>query len=163
MKKIADVAGVDKVVDYQVLIQPSYANNYQQTWVATIRRGNEVVNEVGEVNNSNLTNTTKRNPSNMAQKRAYDRAVIRLLGIEGVLSEDELTPDEDDKMQQLTVEQQKKVAPIVTKLLNVKDKASLDLVAKTIKSTVNKYTEDELNYLRKLYNKRLIEISKSKF
>lgn len=162
IQKIADTAGIDKKVTYQILIQPSYQNNYQLSMEATITKGDEVVNEIGEVNRSNLNARGKNNPTNMAQKRAYDRAVLRMLGLQGLLSENELTEETDDKqMDNLTIDQQKKIAPIVSKILNAKTNAMLTAVQKEIKLTVKSYTEEELTHLRGQYKKQLATITKT--
>lgn len=160
MQKIADRAGISKKVDYQVLISPTAMNNYQLSINATVYRGDEVANELGEVNRASLTGKGKRNPTNMAQKRAYDRAVMRLLGISGVLSEDELVDETDDnQMEHLSIEQQKKIAPIVTKIIKAKTVADLKEVTTIMKASKANYQEDELSYLRKSWNKRNGEIN----
>jgi hypothetical protein len=162
IQKIADLAGIDKTVKYEVLIQPHVNNNYQLSINATITRDGETVNEIGEVNRNNLTEKGKHNPTNMAQKRAYDRAVLRMLGIRGMLSEDELTEETDDKkMDNLTIDQQKKIAPIISKIINAKSSKDLTAVRNEIKSSLNTYTEDELNHLRKQWKKQSAELTKS--
>lgn len=162
IQKIADLAGIDKHVKYDVIISPNYQNNYQLSINATIKYGDTLVNEIGEVNRSNLTSRGKHNPTNMAQKRAYDRAVMRALGIRGLLSEEELTSAEDDKdMENLTVDQQKKVAKYVSKVILAKTTKDLAAVKTMIVAAKSELLLDELNYLRKIYKKKLAELSKS--
>jgi len=159
IQKIADLAGIDRVVAYTILIEPSYTNNYQLSIEAKITRNNECVNEIGEVNRSNLGKRGKNNPTNMAQKRAFDRAVLRLLGIEGMLSEEELADADDTEMDHLTIDQQKKVAPLLSEIILCKSKTELNAFSKKMKTDKSNYTEDEITYLRKLWKKQLSELT----
>jgi hypothetical protein len=162
IQKIADLAGIEKSVQYDVLIQPHANNNYQLSINATIKQGNEYVNEIGEVNRNNLTGKGKANPTNMAQKSAYDRAVLRMLGIRGMLSEDELSDETDDKkMDNLTIDQQKKIAPVVSKIINAKTVKQLTEIKLMIKNSLNSFTEDELAHLRKQWKKQYAELAKT--
>jgi hypothetical protein len=162
IQKIADAAGISKNVGYEVLIQPNANNNYQLSINATIKRGDEIVNEIGEVNRSNLTSRGKQNPTNMAQKRAYDRAVLRMLGIRGMLSEDELTDESDDNnMDNLTIDQQKKIAPVITKIINAKTTKQLTDIKYEMQKAKSQYTEEELTQIRKQWKKQFAELTKT--
>lgn len=165
IQKIADLAGVSKVVEYRILISPDYTNNYQLSMEAKVCRGQECVNEIGEVNRSNLTGTGRNNPTNMAQKRAYDRAVLRLLGIQGMLSEEELTTNEDDKkMDALTIDQQLKIKDDINAVIAAATLPDLQLVGKQIKSKIATYTADERQYLLDFWYKKktVLEFQASK-
>ena len=164
VKRIADVAGISKEVEYTVLTQPDAYNNYQYTIQAKVCRGRECVTEIGEANRSNLGYRGRGNPANMAQKRAYDRAVFRLLGITGLLSEEELTDNEtENNMEGLTHEEKKKIAPVVNQLLLATTKEHFIRFNASMKLHVKEFTEEALDYLRKLYKKRLSEIQKTSF
>ena len=165
VKKIADIAGISKSVKYNVLTQPDAYNNYQYTIQAEVCRDpNDCANEIGEANRSNLGNKGRGNPANMAQKRAYDRAVFRLLGITGLLSEEELTDEEtNNTMDELNHEEKKRIAPVVNQLLLATNKDHLIIFNRTMKENSAKFTEIELNYLRKLYKKKVGELSETKF
>ena len=167
VKKLADMAGIKKYVTYMVLTQPDAYNNYQYTINATIETANgEKVAEIGEANRNNLGAKGRNNPANMAQKRAYDRAVLRALGITGLLSEEELSDEEnEDKMEGLTHDERKQISPIINQLLLVKDKKQLIVFSAKMKQTVkeSKFTPAQLDYLRKLYKKTLADLSKVNF
>lgn len=165
VQKIADVAGVSKDVQYTVLTQPSAYNNYQYTIQAKICRGKDCVTEIGEANRSNLGSRGRANPANMCQKRAYDRCVFRLLGITGLLSEEELTDNEEDEnqMDKLSLEEMKKIAPTVNKILLAKTKDNLRDFNTEMKAKVKEYTDTQLDYLRKLYSKKVAELTKIGF
>lgn len=164
VKKIADVAGVSKQVEYTVLTQPDAYNNYQYTIQAKVCKKGECVTELGETNRSNLGSRGRGNPANMAQKRAYDRAVLRLLGITGLLSEEELTDNEtEENMEGLSHEEKKKIAPIVNQLLLATSKEHFIKFNTQMKLRVKEFTPNVLDYLRKLYKKRLSEIQKTSF
>lgn len=167
VKKIADVAGVSQDVQYTVLTQPDIYNNYQYTIQARICRGKECTSEIGEANRNNLGAKGRQNPANMAQKRAFDRAVLRLLGITGILSEEELSDEEDyskeNNMDELTHEERRKIAPLINQLLLAKNKNDIATFSMKMKSEAKKFAEHELAYVRKLYQKRLGELQKVSF
>jgi hypothetical protein len=172
VQKIADIAGVSKLVGYKVLTQPDAYNNYQYTIEATVR--SEVhgeANEWGEANRSNLGTKGRGNPANMAQKRAYDRAVFRLLNIRGLLSEEELSDDNTvENKNTNTMEneipdfnEQKEIAPLINQLLLVKNKKDLAYFGNMMKEKVPSLKENQLSYLRKLYEKKAGELSDKTF
>lgn len=165
VKKIADKAGVSMKVDYAVLTQPTAMNNYQYTMSATICRGKDCVTEIGEANRNNLGSKGRNNPANMCQKRAYDRAVFRLLGITGLLSEEELADEEmnDNNMDGLSHDEKKHIAPAINQLLLAKTEKDLIVFSNKMKVEAAKLSENEVGYLRKLYRKRVGEIKKMSF
>lgn len=166
VKKIADCAGVSQDVQYTVLTQPDIYNNYQYTIQARICRGKDCTSEIGEANRGNLGSKGRNSPANMAQKRAYDRAVLRLLGITGILSEEEVSDDEDyDKqnMDGLTHEERRGIAPLASQLLLAKNKNDLIVFSNRMKKDSKKFEENQLNYVRKLYQKRVAELKKVSF
>lgn len=164
VKKIADKAGMSMKVDYAVLTQPNAMNNYQYTMSATICRGKEYVTEIGESNRSNLGTKGRNNPANMTQKRAYDRAVFRLLGITGLLSEEELSDEElTDNMEELSHDEKRHIAPAINQLLLAKTEKDLIVFSNKMKEEAKKLSENEVAYLRKLYRKRVGEIKKMTF
>jgi hypothetical protein len=172
VKKIADEAGISKDVHYEVLTQPSAVNNYQYSILARVKRithlpGEEnQATEIGEANRNNLGSRGRNNPANMAQKRAYDRAVFRLLGITGLLSEEEIADEENnepEKMHNLTPEESKKIAPLINQLLLAKTEKDLVQFSVLMKEKKVDYNDNQLNYLRELYKKRLAEMKKVNF
>lgn len=166
IKKIADTAGVNKDPEYVVLTQPDVYNNYQYTIQVKICRKNECVTEIGEANRGNLGSKGRNNPANMAQKRAFDRAVLRLLGITGILSEEELSDDEDynkKEMDNLTHEDRRKIAPAVNQLLLAKSKNDMIAFDRKMKTEAKKYESNQLDYIRRLYQKRLGELQRVSF
>lgn len=166
VKKIADRAGVSQDVQYTILTQPDVYNNYQYTIQARICRGKECTSELGEANRANLGSKGRNNPANMAQKRAYDRAVFRLLGITGILSEEELSDEDEynnENMDELTHEERRKIAPLCSQLLLAKHKNDLIAFSNRMKKDAKNYEEKQLTYIRKLYQKRVGELKKAGF
>ena len=156
VKKIADAAGISTNVDYQILTQPKYDNNYQYLIQCKICDNNgKCTVELGESNRNNLGSRGKNNPANMAQKRAYDRAVLRHVGIEGLLSEDEL-PDQDEYMNDsLQPEEMQAIAPLINKILAAKSKTDLTAFNNLMKKEASKYNEKQLEKLRTVYKNKL--------
>lgn len=163
VKKIADEAGIKTDPDYTVLTQPSYENNYQYLIQARIcdDKG-RCTTELGEVNRSNLGPRGRHNPANMAQKRAFDRAVFRHLGISGLLGEDEIEEDEIKKdMDELTHEERQAISMLINDILLAKNKADLMKFKVTIKKQVKLFNERQLDVLRNLWKKQLAAFEKS--
>lgn len=173
IKKIADIAGISTDVDYSILTQPSHENNYQQTWQVKVRDESiniigktkvpRITTEVGEVNRNNLGSRGKNNPANMAQKRAYDRAVLRHLGIVGFLGEDELPDRDEEKMENLTPEEAKLIVDLLNEIFATKNKKELEVFSKkmlTLKEQ-NIYTEGQLEVLRNAWSNQLIKFNKT--
>ena len=165
VKKLADAAGVSMDVQYTVLTQPDAMNNYQYTIQAKVCDSKrKCAVELGEANRSNLGTKGRGNPANMAQKRAYDRAVLRLLGITGLLSSEELSDEETkETMEGLSHEEKKKISPEVNKLLLATTKEHLIVFGKEMKIKAKDLNPEQLDYLRKLYKKKLAELSETKF
>lgn len=162
LQRIADLCGVSKDVKYTVLTQPDAYNNYQYTFQATIcmeSKPNVCATEIGEANRNNVGSMGRNNPANMAQKRAYDRAVQRLLGITGLLSEEELSDNETkENMDKLSPEDSKKIAPIINQLLLAKTKEQFAKFNTDMKNKLSKdLNPEQLDYLRKLYKKTFAE------
>lgn len=163
VKRIADEAGLQTNPKYEILTQPNYQNNYQYLIQVTIcdAKG-RCTTELGESNRSNLSARGRGNPANMAQKRAYDRAVFRHVGITGLLGEDELEDVEPPKeMEKLSEEEQQAIVTYVNDLLLAKNKADLTKFQVRMKKAKSTLSDNQLDYLRKLFKKKLAETSKS--
>ena len=81
VKRLADEVGILTDVQYSILTQPTYENNYQQTWqVRIVDHTGRATTETGEVNRGNLGPRGRSTPAAMAAKRAYDRAVCSRCG-----------------------------------------------------------------------------------
>lgn len=168
VKKIAKIAGY-KVTKYEVVIQPTIYNNMTISVLPTVldSNGELVQPEMGEASRDNLGSNGKRFPLSIAQKRAFDRTVLSGLGISGVLSEDQL-PDEDkekSKMDNLTHEEKKTIAPLITQLMLAKKKTEFAYFSKNMPENKTKLAlnEEQVTYIKKLYQKRLAEIQKVNF
>lgn len=160
VKRIADAAGIKQDPRYEILTQPSYQNNYQYLMQCTIcDHLGRCTTELGESNRSNLGSRGRNNPANMAQKRGYDRAVFRHLGINGLLGEDDIDEEKESDMKTLTPEEAKAVAPLINELLVVKKKSDIDAFNKKMKETKGQYSEGQLSVLRKLRDTKLGDMS----
>lgn len=160
VKRIADAAGIKTDPRYEVLTQPSFQNNYQFLIQCTIcDHLGRCTTELGESNRANLGSRGRNNPANMAQKRAYDRAVFRHLGINGLLGEDDLDEEKEANVKTLTPEEAKAIAPLINELLVAKKKTDIDAFNKKMKERKSDFSEDQLNVLRNLRDKKLGELT----
>ena len=168
VKKIANEAGL-KQIAYTVLTQPEATNNYQYLLqVVLVNANNEPFIDLGETNRSNLGNRGRNYPAMMAQKRAFDRAVFSATGITGLLSEEELTQEEEEKMETLTMDEQKGIAKMVNQITLAKTKENLyqfnrDMKAMAQNGTLGDYSDKQLDYLRSLYQKKIGQLQKTAF
>lgn len=128
--------------------------------------GGETTSEWGESNRENLGTRGRKNPINMAQKRAYDRAVFAHLGITGLLEENEL-PDEEIKSPMETLvpdlDQQKEIAPYISNILLAKNKSEMVALQSKLKTAVKTLKPNQVTFLRELYKKQLGVLSKTQF
>jgi hypothetical protein len=163
VKKIADAAGLSKSPKYSILISPTHENNYTIAMQAEIcDNEGKCTTEIGEVNRNNLGSRGRANPVNMAQKRAYDRAVFRHLGITGLLGEDELQDEEEKtEMETLTDEQKIEIVPFINKIWAATNQAELKAVADEIK-VVTTFIPEQIIELRKAWKKQAAEILSKK-
>lgn len=169
VKKIANTAGVSKVIKYDVLTQPEIQNNYMYVIQATVflkHDPEEAATGIGETNRQNLGLRGRNNPGNMTEKRAYDRAVFNLLELSGLLSEDELPDSNEEKreMENLTPEQAQLIAPEVNMILAIqkedpKAQTLLKAFNADMKKKLAKYEPVQLDYLRALYRKKSAELT----
>jgi hypothetical protein len=163
VQKIANLAGMQTNPRYSVLISPSHENNHTIAMQIEIcdTKGRCTTN-IGEVNKDNLGSRGRANPVNMAQKRAYDRAVFTHLGITGLLGEDELTDEEENKeMDKLKLEEQKAIVPFINSILAALTDADLKKVAKDIKASTTILSAEQLDVLRGIWKKKAAELIKS--
>jgi hypothetical protein len=163
VEKIAGLAGFE-VLDYVVKTQPDCYNNYQYTVQATIKDKNGVLlnPEWGEANRSNLGSRGRNNPANMAQKRAFDRTVLKALGLTGLLSEEELSDEKNnEQMNTLKPEDAKIIAPVINNILAIKTKGQLSTFNTYMAKEKIKYNKDMLDAIRKTYKAKVAEINTS--
>lgn len=165
VQKIAKEAGL-VCKDYKIVTQPDIYNNFQYTVQADIidSKGNTCEPQWGEANRSNLGSRGRNNPANMAQKRSYDRTVLKCLGIQGILSEEELSDKEEEQMEELTHDERKQIAPLLNNINLAKTKADLNHFNGNMKILVKqgKHNEKQLEFLRKMFIKRMTALANIK-
>ena len=162
VKKIANRAGMGTNPKYTVLIQPSDHNNYTTAMQVEICDSfGKCTTDIGESSRSNLGTHGRQNPINMAQKRAYDRAVFRHLGITGLLAEDELQDEEEpNEMDKLSFDEQKEIVPLLNLILGAKGKQDLTAFKNKMKG-IKGLKEEQLNLLRGMWKKKFAEFAKT--
>lgn len=161
IKKLADLAGISKKVSYNIKLSPTHENNYMLIVEVEVCDDKRCTTEWGEVNRQNLGGRGRLNPANMAQKRGYDRAVLRHLGISGLLGEDELSDEPEENMNQLSQDEQKEIVPIINKIINCKIKSDLTKINNLMKTESSKYKINQLEVLRGLFRKKVGELTKT--
>ena len=166
VKKIAREAGINTDPEYSIMIPPSVNNNYTTVMQVKICDSTgKCTTDIGEVSRDNLGSRGRNNPVNMAQKRAFDRAVFNHLGITGLLGEDEIQEDEEkntmDDFESLPDEEKKIIAPLLNQIFAAKIKPDLmKFKAEMVKQKVG-LNEAQLSVLRKRWTKKLAELSSS--
>jgi hypothetical protein len=163
VERIANLAGIRSDPEYKFHIQPTTQNNYTTAVEIKItdHTGRSTVN-MGESSRGNLGARGRQNPINMAQKRAFDRAVFKHLGISGLLGDDEL-PDEPEEqlMDKISHEEKQKIAPLINEIFASKKKTDLSVFKQKMSKIKVEYSEGQLEVLRSLWKKQLAALEKS--
>ena len=171
VQKIARIAGIAtnaKVEESQNII-PSAENSFNTVVSVTIKcnaatnpKSNtgcvhdwyeNYLTMTGEASKLN-TGRGKDYLRTMAEKRGYDRAVLRHLGIDGVYSEEEAIAFDEDaksKVDVISEDDLKGLVEFVNGIFQAKNVIELKKVADQIKKT--NCNENQLTYLRELYKK----------
>lgn len=173
IKKIAFIAGISKNydVDESPNIVPTYQNELEHVVRVTIhclaKKGKKVgcvhsdediLTITGEANRMSAPNRGRNYLRKMAEKRAFDIAVLEHLNLySSVFSEEEADKFERKKEPDIMpgTKSFEEIVKEINLILNAKDIISLKKIAKNIKEEVKKekYTEKQLVYLRALYEK----------
>lgn len=190
IKKIAQVAGISKNYDVEESpnIVPSIQNDFEHVVRVTIRCNSKLLGKktkkdacvhsdeniltiTGEANRINTPNRGKGYLRKMAEKRAYDIAVLEHLDLYTFIFSEE----ESDDFQKKDKQKRKEISIMpgskefdfiideVNNLLDAKTKITLKQVVVTIKQNIKtkKYSEKQLQYLRELYHKKFAEFNKT--
>ena len=175
VQKLAKAAGIEmnyKVKESQMTI-PKPENSFLHIVEITIRchatakAKNDAPGCLHDPYSTELTMTGEADLKNtgkggtylrmMAEKRGYDRAVLRHLGVMGVLSEVEASALESDEEKQkvdvIEPDDLKKIVDLVNGILMSKTKDELIEVGNIIKTTKESYNDTQIAYLRELYKK----------
>lgn len=154
IQKLADIAGINRDPEYNLILAPDIRNDYAYIFQCKICDSSKKCTiELGEANRKNLGPRGRNNPGNMAQKRAYDRAVLRHLGLTGFLGEDEL-PDKEDKtreLERLSPDETKPIAGLINEIISAKNVTDLKSFTAKMKKEKHKYTDRQLEGLRRYW------------
>ena len=176
IKKIANLAGISKnyEVEESKNIVPAYTNHQEHIVRVTIhcnakkdKKGSCVHSDenflivTGEANNKNTPNNRGRGYlRKMAEKRAYDIAVLEHLELYSSVFSEEESIDFEQKKERATSlvpgsQEFERITTEINAILNTKTLADLKRVARKIKKGIkeSKYTDKQINYLRELHKK----------
>lgn len=91
----------------------------------------------------------------MAEKRGYDRSVLKHVGMTGVYSEEEAAAFESEETKQkidvISTDDLEIIAPLVNDILNVKSIEELEKVGTKIAEQKEKLNENQIQFLRERY------------
>ncbi len=173
IKKIAAIAGISKNFDVEESskIIPTYQNELEHVVRVTIHclakknkkngcihSDEDTLTVTGEANRISTPSRGRGYLRKMAEKRAFDIAVLEHLNLySSVFSEEEADKFEQKKEPDIMpgMPDFEKIIIEINLILNAKDIISLKKIAKKIKEEVKKekYTEKQLKYLREMYTK----------
>jgi len=175
IKIIANIAGISKnfEVEESPNVVPDYKNELENIVRVTIHcrskegsHGGCVHSDerdltvTGESNRVNTPNRGRGYLRKMAEKRAFDIAVLEHLNLySSVFSEEESDEFENKAEKEPDLMPGNQEFELITKeinaILNAKDLSSLKIVGRKIKKNVkkNKYSEKQIKYLKSLYQK----------
>ena len=172
-KRLARIAGI-AMVDQDILVKPSIENKMTTAVCVSFRCANcchvpfdllyEKVftfTKLGEADLDNTSSIASKYKITIAEKRAFVRGVIEHLGLPNMYGEEEFTedPTQEKKSKEIKTDQSKMLeklaaSGIINKILNAKETEDLEDIAMTIKNEKDKYSKDELDYLRQLLQKQ---------
>ena len=175
IKKIARVAGISP--NYEVKeseIKPSYENELEHIVRVTIRcNANSGLNNLcvhrqereltvtGEANRISAPNRGRGYLRKMAEKRAYDIAVLEHIGIySSIFSEEEaegFSKDEEDKGLMPGTIEFEDISQLVNDIVNAPDTKELTKIGMKIKKDLDTFSENQVLYLRKIFKKQYAE------
>ena len=177
IKSIANIAGISK--NYEVVespnVVPDYKNEQEHIVRVTIHcKAKKGENEgcihsdekdltiTGESNRINTPNRGRGYLRKMAEKRAFDIAVLEHLNLySSVFSEEESADFEQKKTKEPDLlpgtKEFEDVTTEINAILNTKSLIDLKRISKKIKAgiKIKKYTDKQVNYLRELYKKEI--------
>jgi len=180
VQKLAKVAGIAEM--YSVsdpIVQPSYENELEYLFRVTIHcKSGETKNKetkfqcihgerdtamLGEANKVSAPNRGRGYLAIMAEKRGYDRAVLKHLGLVNVYSEVEADEfeKEDNEQENLKRDEFEAIADDVNKIINSKGVADLKKILPIMKKKIESYNPKQQEYLRKLFAKQVAKYAKT--
>jgi hypothetical protein len=178
IQKIANIAGISKNYDVHEsnTIFPTYKNDLEHIVRVTIKcnatKGKKDgtcihsdENTLTVTGESNRTNTPDRGRGylrKMAEKRAYDIAVLEHLNLSSKVFSEEESPEFENKRTKEPIlmpgtQEFERINKEVNAILNSKTLNELKKIGNKIKAGVDiqKYSEKQIEYLRSLYKKEL--------
>jgi hypothetical protein len=174
VQKLAKVAGISE--QYSVsdpIVQPSYENELEYLFRVTIHcksgvnskcmHGEPDTSMLGEANRVSAPNRGRGYLAIMAEKRGYDRAVLKHLGLVNVYSEVEADEfeKEDNEQENLHRDEFEGIADDVNKIINSKGTDDLKKILPVIKKRIGTYNSKQQEYLRKLFAKQVAKYAKT--
>jgi len=177
IKTIANIAGISKnyEVEESPNVVPDYKNEQEHIVRVTIhckakKNGDDGcihsderdLTITGESNRVNTPNRGRGYLRKMAEKRAFDIAVLEHLDLySSVFSEEESSDFEQKKTKQPDLlpgtKEFENITTEINAILNTKSLSDLKRISKKIKAgiKIEKYTDKQVNYLRELYKKEI--------
>ncbi len=171
IQSIAKIAGISK--NYDVIESPNVIPDYKnelehivrvtikcnakgKTKKSCIHSDENILTVTGEANRISVSNRGKGYLRKMAEKRAYDVAVLEHLDLySSIFSEEEATKFETKKEPDLLphTKEFELIVKEINAILNAKSSAKLLSVSKKIKVGINlnKYSDKQIKYLKELW------------
>jgi hypothetical protein len=174
IKKMASIAGISKnyKVEESTNISPDYKNELEHIVRVTIKCNSKPLNNdmqcvhdieneltiTGEANRINTPNRGRGYLRKMAEKRAFDIAVLEHLNLSSSIFSEEESPEFEYKRKKEPVlmpgtQEFERITKEVNAILNTQNITDLKKIGKKIKAGVkiDKYSNIQLEYLRSLY------------
>jgi len=179
VEKLAKLAGIKPQINtrFEMEVEPTYSNAMTNQFVAKMTcEAKDLTFDTKCIHGSDCEffssgeasrlNTGARGGSYMrimAEKRAYDRGVLRHLGLNdgvNIYSEEEAESfaAESDKSKPLD-DVIEKHAVLLNKILNSRTSVDLIVIGKEINAAKADYTKEELDYIRTIWSRRNGELN----
>jgi len=176
IEKLAKIGGIAQTYSVsEPIVQPSYENELEYLFRITIHckallknnkscvHGEMDTQMLGEANKVSAPNRGRGYLAIMAEKRGYDRAVLKHLGLVNVYSEVEADEfeKEDNEQENLKRDEFEAIADDVNKIINSKGVVDLKKILPIMKKKIESYNLKQQEYLRKLFAKQVAKYAKT--
>lgn len=165
VKALARAAGIKANYYVDVRCTPSLENKMTTIVSVTLysaaeKDSNAVITKLGEASDENTKGIAKLYKATMAEKRAYVRGVLELLGLDNMYGEDEFSGDEEKTAEpELSSTDYQAISKYADAILKAKTSDELEEAGEEIKEVADELNATQTSFLRRHYSKRDGELS----
>lgn len=166
IKKIARSEGL-YLKDFTLILEPTHENKFTSYFKVVVGTPKEDIIRLGESSDENTSTISKKYKGMTAIRRGFSRAVLEYLAIADLYGEDEIVEPDKGTPENIGLQESEfeALSEEINAILMTKDESVLSHIADNIKTKFSqgKYTQSQIEYLRKLFNEQLTKINGTEF